>query len=64
MNKLLISQNLKIFQVMKKLGTTGERILFVVDADKKLLGTITDGDVRRGILSGMKINESVKSLYF
>ena len=64
MNKLLISQNLKIFQVMKKLGATGERILFVVDADKKLLGTITDGDVRRGILSGMKINDSVKSLYF
>ena len=41
MNKLLISQNLKIFQAMKKLGATGERVLFVVDSKKKLLGTIT-----------------------
>jgi len=64
MKKLLISQNLKIFQVMKKLGATGERILFVVDSKHRLLGTITDGDIRRGILLGMKINESIKSLYF
>lgn len=37
-------------------------ILLVVDAEKRLLGTITDGDVRRGMLRGLRLEESVEQI--
>lgn len=44
---LLISPSATIKVAMKKLDETAEKILFVVDANRKLLGTLTDGDIRR-----------------
>ena len=63
MKNILVSSNLKIIRAMKKLAQTGERCLIVVDSQKKLLGTITDGDIRRGILEGLSIDQSIKSIY-
>lgn len=37
-----------------------DAILFVVDETNRLIGSLTDGDVRRGLLKGMTINHSVK----
>jgi NDP-sugar pyrophosphorylase family protein len=34
----------------------------VVDKDRRLLGTITDGDVRRAILGGIKLDSAVQEL--
>ena len=36
-----------------------DAIIFVVDSDKKLIGSLTDGDVRRGLLKDVTINDSV-----
>lgn len=33
--------------------------LFVIDDENKLIGTITDGDVRRGLLNGLSLEDSV-----
>ena len=63
MKKILVPPDFKISQAMKKLVDTGERCLIVTDKRKKLLGTITDGDIRRGILKGMSIDGSKKYLY-
>ena len=63
MKNILISPNIKIVQAMKKLGQTGEKCLIVVDSNKKLLGTITDGDIRRAILKGLNIDQNIKSIY-
>ena len=63
MKNILVSPNLKIIKAMKKLAQTGERCLIVVDSQKKLLGTMTDGDIRRGILGGLSIDQSIKSIY-
>jgi dTDP-glucose pyrophosphorylase len=38
-------------QAMEQLEKTEEKIVFVVDAESRLLGSLTDGDVRRWILS-------------
>ena len=35
------------------------QVALVVDCNKKLLGIVTDGDIRRGILKGMTIDASV-----
>ncbi len=37
----------------------GKRVALVVDADGHLLGTVTDGDIRRGILKHMDLDEPV-----
>nr|WP_256488545.1 nucleotidyltransferase family protein [Pontibacter sp. HSC-36F09] len=36
-----------------------DAILFVVDEEEKLLGSLTDGDVRRGFLSGLTLEDVV-----
>ena len=36
-----------------------DAILFVVDHDNKLIGSLTDGDVRRGLLQGKSVLEQV-----
>jgi len=63
MKNILIPPNHKISNAMKILGETGERCLIVVDKKKKLLGTLTDGDIRRGILQGMDIKQPITLLY-
>ncbi|APF21843.1 nucleotidyltransferase family protein [Clostridium butyricum] len=49
MNEILIQKNISIREAIKKLDSTGKKILLVVE-NKKLIGTVTDGDVRRWIL--------------
>ncbi|MFD3000880.1 nucleotidyltransferase family protein [Pontibacter toksunensis] len=36
-----------------------DAILFVVDKDEKLIGSLTDGDVRRGFLRGLSLDDVV-----
>jgi len=61
--KIIVSKDIKLIQAMKKLALTGLRCLIVADKNKKLLGTLSDGDVRRAILNGTKINDSIKLIY-
>lgn len=37
-------------------------ISLVVDADRRICGTITDGDIRRAVLAGISLDESIDSL--
>jgi dTDP-glucose pyrophosphorylase len=37
-----------------------DAILFVVDDNNKLIGSLTDGDVRRGLLKGRSVEDNVK----
>lgn len=48
---------------MKKLDTTGERCLVVINKNNKYLGTLTDGDIRRAILKGNRINAKINSFF-
>lgn len=59
MNKdLLINKNKTIKDAMNMLGKANPKILFVVDRNK-LIGTLTDGDVRRYLLAKGTINDLV-----
>ena len=40
----------------------GLRIALVIDSNNSLLGTITDGDIRRGLLKGISIQENVEQI--
>ena len=47
----LVSETFTIRQAMEQLERTEEKIIFVVDSDLCLVGSLTDGDIRRWILS-------------
>ena len=57
----LIFRNDRIKQALILLDEQGFdcAILFVVDSKNKLLGSLTDGDVRRGLINGHSINDKV-----
>ena len=59
MKNITVKLDITIRQAMKTLDKTAEKCLLVLDEDDKLLGSLTDGDLRRGILSGMNFLENI-----
>jgi len=57
--EVLVSQDVSIKDAIQMLDRSGMQIVLVVDDDGRLLGTVTDGDVRRGILKGLALSEHV-----
>ncbi len=61
--KHLIRTQSPIKEALKKLNELGsDVILFVVDSDDKLLGALTDGDVRRGLIRGFGADNLVDDI--
>lgn len=59
----LIISGSKIKQALLLLNELGQdAILFVVDSDDKLIGALTDGDVRRGLLKNLTIENLVDEI--
>jgi dTDP-glucose pyrophosphorylase len=63
MKDITIQPDITIRKAMKKLSQTGEKCLVVIDEKNTLLGTLTDGDVRKAILKGVDINASIDNIY-
>lgn len=55
----LVSPGLKIREVLAIIDQNSQQIAIVADDDGKLLGTVTDGDIRRGILHGVPLDSCV-----
>jgi dTDP-glucose pyrophosphorylase len=58
LKKVFIKPNHTIKQALKQMDAMGEKTLLVVDYNV-LLGTISDGDIRRWILKGRNLAENV-----
>jgi len=56
---ILITADLPIIEAIKGLDRSAAQICLVVDARRHLLGTVTDGDIRRGILRGVRLEDPV-----
>ena len=39
-----------------------DAILFVVDTNQKLIGSLTDGDIRRGLIKGFSIENKIDEI--
>ena len=63
MKDLTITTEITIKNAMKALDKTAEKCLLVVDQNNKLLGTLTDGDLRRSILKGNQFSESIENCF-
>lgn len=55
----LLATTAKIGDAIAALDRTGLQIILVVDPDDGLIGTITDGDIRRGLLKGRTLKSPV-----
>ena len=63
MIKLLTHPKINLREALKLLKDTGKKCIIIVNKKNKLLGTLTDGDLRNHILSGKKLDESIEKVY-
>ncbi|WP_061320783.1 nucleotidyltransferase family protein [Clostridium botulinum] len=61
-DKILVYSNYSIKDSLQILDKGAKGIVIVVDKDKKLIGTVTDGDIRRAILKGISLNECIVNI--
>jgi dTDP-glucose pyrophosphorylase len=59
-NDFTINKEAKCLDALRKLDyEKSNQTLFVLDENEKLIGTVTDGDIRRGLLKGLTIDTAI-----
>ena len=59
-----VPMNGTIEAVVRSLNETGLQIALVVSDDLMLIGTVTDGDIRRGLLRGLDLASPIDSIVY
>jgi dTDP-glucose pyrophosphorylase len=62
--KISLRVNATIENALNVINFGAVKIALVVDVDNKLLGTLSDGDIRRGLLRKKTLNDSIGDIYF
>ena len=62
--KISLRVNSTIADALGAIDVGAIRIALVVDNDNKLLGTLSDGDIRRGLLKKKFLNDTIEDIYF
>ena len=57
--KIILNNDNTISDVIKNLNKSSAQIVLVVNKNKKFLGTITDGDIRRGLSRGLSLKSNI-----
>lgn len=57
LSQLIINQECSIKQAMIRMNDHCLDTVFVVDSDNTLIGVVTNGDIRRGLLGGKNLND-------
>tara|TARA_Y100000389_G_C17463452_1_gene523544 strand:- start:2802 stop:3848 length:1047 start_codon:yes stop_codon:yes gene_type:complete len=60
---IIVSESTSILEVLRIIDKSFKQIAIVVNENKKLLGTVCDGDIRRAILKNISLDEPVKKIY-
>ena len=63
MKDITVNPNITIRQAMKKLSQFGKKCLVIVDDTNTLLGTLSDGDLRKAILDGSDMANSIHNIF-
>ncbi|MFC1510859.1 NAD-dependent epimerase/dehydratase family protein [Candidatus Margulisiibacteriota bacterium] len=59
---VIAEQSKSIKEVMRLIDSAGIRLAYVVDKNKRLVGVVSDSDIRRAILKGRDIKEAVAKI--
>jgi dTDP-glucose pyrophosphorylase len=59
-----ISQNISLLDALSHICDLAPEplVLFVLDENKRMVGTLTDGDSRRAIIGGVSVNDTVEKI--
>jgi dTDP-glucose pyrophosphorylase len=60
--KTLLPVRATLQQAIRSLNETSLQIVLVTSSDGTLFGTLTDGDIRRGLLRGLDLNSSIEAI--
>lgn len=60
--ELVVRPEAAIRETIGRIDAAGLQIALVADANDRLIGTVTDGDVRRGILRGVSLDDPVSTI--
>lgn len=63
MISFILNKNDFIKDALIKLQENKKRFLIITGEDNKVLGVLTDGDLRRGFLNGYTVNDSIEKVY-
>ncbi|WP_246120913.1 nucleotidyltransferase family protein [Chitinolyticbacter meiyuanensis] len=61
--RTLLGLGSTIEDAIRCLDQSGLQIVLVIDTDLRLIGTLTDGDIRRAMLRGMGLTSAVDSIF-
>jgi dTDP-glucose pyrophosphorylase len=56
---VLVEPSTTLREALQRIDAAGSQMAVVVDGSRRLLGTLTDGDVRRGLLRGLALSDPV-----
>jgi len=62
LSKITLCKDNLISEAVKSLNSSGVGIVLVNDTNDVFIGTITDGDIRRGILAGFDLSASISKI--
>ena len=64
MNNHIINKNVTLLEALARINSLapGPLVLFVVDDDNRMVGTLTDGDSRRALIAGASVNDKAEKI--
>jgi dTDP-glucose pyrophosphorylase len=62
--KILVSSSSNIQDVLKVIDSESLQLALVVDLNNRLLGTVTDGDIRRALINGVPLSNPISDIMF
>jgi len=62
LHEIFVSPNTSVLQALNAINAAGLQILLVVDEQERLIGSVTDGDFRRGILHDIDMEAPVSEI--
>ena len=63
MKSILQNSSLSLKEALSSMSKSGEKCIVVIDTKDKLLGTLSDGDIRKSILAGKQLDDSIEDIY-
>lgn len=61
---ILLKPTSTIKEALKIIDSGAMQIALVVDKDENLIGTLSDGDIRRGLLNNLKLSNTIETIIF
>jgi len=61
-DKYIIFSDEKVKKALRKLEHNKKRFLIVLNREKKVIGTLTDGDIRRGLLNSLTLDDEIDKI--